>query len=143
MRISALWRVTAVAAIFLGAHGGVLAQAAPLAAGQVSGAEMQAWVDTDGLTVGGITLRNGCQFMAKNRGTERHERHVTVICDNNMAPWTVKGEGKVVGDKWCSKFTFPDGNTQDQCDELFKIGENKYEFRAGGVPISSVYRLIR
>jgi len=140
MRINALWRVTAVAAVLLCAHGGVLAQAAPLAAGQVSGAEMQAWAAADGFAVGGITLENGCQFLGKNRGTERH---LSVMCANDKAPWTVTGEGKVVGDKWCTKFVFPDSRTQDRCDELFKIGESKYEFRAGGVPVNLVYRLVR
>lgn len=139
MRISALWRVTAVAAIFLGAHGGVLAQAAPLAAGQVSGAEMQAWVAADGLAVGGVSLQRPCQFLGMSRGTERH---LSMMCAPDSAPWTVKGEGKVVGDKWCTKFKYPDGTTQDRCDELFKIGENKYEFRAGGVPVNRVYRLV-
>lgn len=140
MRISALWRVTAVAAISLGTHGGVLAQAAPLAAGQLSGAELQALVDADGLALGGVSLRNGCQFMAKNRGAERH---LSVFCDANVAPWTVKGEGKVVGDTWCTKFKYPDGSGQDGCEEFFKIGDNRYEIRAGGVPVSRVYRLIR
>jgi len=100
---------------------------------------MQAWVTADGLAVGGITLANGCQFLGKNRLTERH---LSVMCRGDSAPWTVKGEGKVVGDTWCTKFKFPDGTTQDRCDELFKIGENKYEFRAGGVPVNRVYRLV-
>jgi len=100
---------------------------------------MQAWAAADGFAVGGITLENGCQFLGKNRGTERH---LSVMCANDRAPWTVKGEGKVVGDRWCTKVTFPDLSTQDRCDELFKIGENKYEFRAGGVPVNRVYRLV-
>jgi len=101
---------------------------------------MQAWAAADGFAVGGITLENGCQFLGKNRGTERH---LSVMCANDKAPWTVTGEGKVVGDKWCTKFVFPDSRTQDRCDELFKIGESKYEFRAGGVPVNLVYRLVR
>jgi len=100
---------------------------------------MQAWVAADGLAVGGVALGIACQFLGINRGTERH---LTMMCNHDSAPWTVKGEGKVVGDTWCTKFTYPNGTTQDRCDELFKIGENKYEFRTRGVPVNRVYRLV-
>ncbi|MDP3759600.1 MAG: hypothetical protein Q8R01_03650 [Ramlibacter sp.] len=131
--------MTAVATIALSASGGVLAQTAPLAASQVSGAELQAWVDADGLALGGIDLQGGCQFLAKNKGGERH---LSVFCPGSPAPWTVKGEGKVVGDKWCVKFRFPDGNVSDQCEEFFKLGDNKYEIRLAGKPLNRVYRLV-
>jgi hypothetical protein len=139
MRIFSLSCMTTVAAIALSASGGVLAQTASIAASQVSGAELQSWVDADGLALGGIVLQNGCQFLAKSKGGERH---LSVFCPNNVAPWTVKGEAKVVGDKWCVKFLFPDGNVSDQCEEFFKVGDNKYEIRLAGKPVNRVYRLI-
>lgn len=119
--------------------GSALAQTAPLAPGQVSGAELQKWVDQDGLAVGGIGLQNGCQFLAKNRASERH---LAVFCPDSTAPWTVKGEGKVVGNQWCVKFRFPDGNSQDRCEEFFKVGDNAYEIRYNGMPVNRVYRLV-
>ncbi|NKE65987.1 hypothetical protein RAMLITH_09160 [Ramlibacter sp. RBP-2] len=128
---------TVVAAMVLAST--AFAQGSAPAPGQVSGAELQRWVDQDGLAVGGIGLQNGCQFLAKNRGSERH---LAVFCPDSMAPWTVKGEGKVVANQWCVKFRFPDGNSQDQCEEFFKVGDNAYEIRFNGVPINRVYRLV-
>jgi hypothetical protein len=139
MRTQVLTAITGAAAIALATHGSVLAQT-PLAADQVSGVELQKWVDADGLAVGGISLADGCQFLAKNKGSERH---VSVFCPNSMAPWTVKGEGKVVGNQWCVKFAFPDGNSLNQCEEFFKVGDHKYEIRYQGKPINTVYRLVR
>lgn len=132
--------IPAVAAIVFAAHGAVLAQAAPLAAGQVSGAELQSWVDADGLALAGISLQNGCNFFAKNKSGERH---LTVFCADNMAPWTVKGEGKVVGNQWCIKFRYPNGASDDHCEQFYKVGDNKYEIRLGDKVLNSAYRLVR
>lgn len=127
------------AAIALLAHGAALSQTAQLAPGQVSGAELQAWLDADGLALGGISLRDQCQFIVK---TKNGDRHLSVFCPNDMAPWSVKGEGKVVGDRWCSKFRYPDGSASDTCEDFFKVGENRYELRVDGQPRHRVFRLV-
>lgn len=127
------------AATVFGVHLEALAQAAPLAPGQVSGAELQTWLDADGLALGGISLQDRCQFLAKNKSADRH---LSIICPNDLAPWTVKGEGKVVGNRWCSKFRFPNGTTSDTCEEFFKIGDNRYELRVDGQAKHRVHRLI-
>lgn len=128
------------AAVALFAHAGEAAsQTSDLAPGQVSGAELQAWLDADGLALGGITLGNQCQFLVKSKSGARH---LSVICPNDMAPWTVKGEGKVVGNRWCSKFRYPDGSSSDSCEEFFKVGDNRYELRVDGQAKHRVYRLI-
>lgn len=139
MRIDVVARPAAVFAVLLAMHGAAAAQPAQLAAGQVSGAELQSWVDADGLAVGGISLQDGCQYFAKNRGGERY---LTVFCPDSTASWTVKGEGKVVGNSWCVKFQYPNGASSDQCEDFFRTGDNKYEIRLKGKPINRAYRLI-
>ena len=132
--------VALTAAMTLMVHDPALSQTAQLAPGQVSGAELQAWLDADGLALGGVSLDNGCQFLAKNK---HGSRHLSVICPNDMAPWTVKGEGKVDGDRWCSKFRYPDGSSSDTCEEFFKLGENRYEVRrTDGHVKHRIFRLI-
>lgn len=131
-------RAAAVLAAILVAQGAVLAQT-PLAADQVSGAELQRWVEADGLALAGFDLRGNCQFMAMNRGTVRH---LALMCPGQQAPWTVKGEGKVVGNSWCVKFSYPNGTADDHCEEFFKLGENRYEIRMNGSAANRVSRLI-
>lgn len=139
MRTSALAATTAVVAAILIAHPGLSAQTAQLASGQVSGAELQSWVDADGLAVAGYDLKRNCHFMAKNK---QADRHLTVFCSDQSGPWTVKGEGKVVGNSWCVKFRYPDQTADEHCEEFFRLGENRYEIRLNGSAVDRVYRLV-
>lgn len=116
------------------------AQTAGLAPGQVSGAELKTWVEADGLAVGGYNLLNNCQFLAKNG--QGDARYLAVVCPGDPMPWTVKGEGRVVGDRWCTRFTYPNGTGADTCEEIFRIGDNRYEFRENGRVRSRLHRLI-
>ena len=117
---------------------GASAQTTSLAAGQVTGAELQAWVDADGLALGGIDLVGQCLFLAKNRGVERHP---SVFCSEDSAPWVVKGEAKVVGNSWCVKYRYPNGGGTDHCEEFFKDADGKLEIRRDGKPVNRAYRL--
>lgn len=129
----------AVLTIIGASHGDAVAQQARLAPGQVAGAELQKWVDADGLALAGLDLRRSCQFMAKNNSAERH---LSVFCPGDTAPWAIKGEAKVVGDSWCVKFRYPDGTADQHCEEFFKIGDNRYEIRVNGTAQNRVSRLI-
>lgn len=134
IRIHLFLFAAAIAALPLGSR----AQSAALASGQVAGAEIQAWFDADGMAVGGLNLGNGCAFMAKGAP----KRYQTVYCPG-MDPFTVLGETKIVGNQLCSKFVYPDGSSYDACQDLFKVGDNKYEVRVYGVTRSILYRLVR
>jgi len=123
----------------LAAASGAWAQGEALAAGQVSGAEVQAWLEADGFPVAGISLANGCYFITRGPGTARGQ---SVHCPA-MAPFTVTGEAKVSGNQLCSKFAYPDGSVLDRCSDIVKVGENKYEFRSQGRTTHVVYRLVR
>lgn len=131
---------TAAALTIVGAsQGAALAQQARLAPGQVPGAELQQWVDADGLALAGFDLRGSCQFMAKSNSATRH---LSVFCPGDAAPWVVKGEGKVVGNSWCVKFSYPNGTADNHCEEFFKIGDNRYEIRVNGIARNRVARLL-
>ena len=134
----ARWAV--IAALALAAQGTVWAQAAPLAPNQVSGAELQAWLDADGFPVGGVNLGNGCHFIAKGKDLARIQ---TIFCPNMAQPFNVTGEIKIVGNQMCSKFSYPDGSKLDACQDVFKVGDNKFEVRVGGTARSVLYRLVR
>ena len=133
-------RWATVAALALAAQGPVWAQAAPLAPHQVSGAELQAWLDADGFAIGGVNLGNGCHFIAKGKDLARIQ---TVYCPTMAQPFTVTGEVQIVGNQACSKFVYPDGSKFEGCQDLFKVGDNKFEFRTNGTVRTIVYRLVR
>lgn len=139
MRTNALSGASTVLAAMLIAPAGLWAQTAQLAPGQVSGAELKAWVAADGLAVAGFDLKRNCHFMAKNK---QADRHLTVFCSDQPVPWTVKGEGKVVGNSWCVKFRYPDQTADEHCEEFFRLGENRYEIRLNGSAVDRVYRLV-
>ncbi len=139
-----------VGALLLAAHGGVAAQApapaatsaatpATLAPGQVSGAELQAWFDAEGMPIAGINLRNQCYFLARGANDARRQY---IDCPG-MATFVVVGEGKVVGDQLCSKFSYPDGSRIDRCQDVFKVGDNRYELRVQGAVMTVFSRLLR
>jgi hypothetical protein len=136
----ALARLNIIAALALAATGSPWAQTAPLAPGQVSGAEMQAWIDADGFVVGGFNLGNGCHFIAKGRDAERIQ---VITCPTMAKPFTVTGELRIAGNQMCAKFSYPDGSRLDACQDLFKVGDNKYELRVDGAVRSVLYRLVR
>jgi hypothetical protein len=139
MKSRSVTRTVALVVLGCGIQGAACAQGASLAPGQVPGAEVQSWLDADGFAVGGIFLSNGCRFIASGKGTARVQ---SVHCPA-MAPFTVTGEGKVAGDQFCSKFDYPDGTRVDVCQGLFKVGENKFEFRSQGRATTVLYRLLR
>ena len=109
------------------------------ATSQVLAAELQAWFDADGFAAAGINLSNGCYFMSKGTGTERAQ---SIHCPTRP-PFTVTGESRVVGNQICSKNSYPDGSTVAHCQDVFRIGENKYEMRVEGRPTTLMYRLVR
>jgi hypothetical protein len=127
-----------VAALALGSSCGATAQPA-LAPGQVSGAEIQSWFDADGFAIAGINVGNRCYFMARGANDARRQ---TVDCPSMPPPFSVVGEGKVVGNQLCSKFDYPDGSRIDRCQDVFRVGDNKYELRFEGRVMSVIHRLL-
>jgi hypothetical protein len=113
--------------------------AAQPSAVQVTGAEIEAWFAADQMAVAGINVINGCHWINKGPGTARSQ---TVYCPNSQ-PFTVTGEARVDGNRLCSKFTYPDGSRYEGCQEIFKVGENKYEARLNGATRTLFYRLVR
>jgi len=134
--VSRVQRFVGVAVCALGFPLAVLAQSAP---GQVSGQEIESWFAADQMSVAGISLMNGCHWITNG---PKERRYQSVHC-LNQPPFTVTGEARVEGDRLCSKFTYPDGSRLDACQDIFRIGENKYEARVNGVPRNIMYRLVR
>ncbi len=106
---------------------------------QILGAELQAWFDADGFAAAGINLSNGCYFMSKGSGSGRAQ---SIHCATRP-PFTVIGESRVVGNQICSKNSYPDGSTVAHCQDVFRIGDNKYEMRVDDRPMTLMYRLVR
>jgi hypothetical protein len=105
----------------------------------VSGAELQTWLDSDGMAVAGMFLRNGCYFMAQGTGNRRQQ---SVKCAGRE-PFAVIGEASVKGNQFCSKFSYPDGVVADVCQDVVRVGDNKYQMRnAGSQPTVVFYRLL-
>ncbi len=126
----------AAALIGLVPAGEAAAQAQP--AVRVTGAELESWFASDQMAVAGIGLNN-CHWITKGPGSSRSQ---TVHCPGS-APFTVTGQAQVQADRLCSKFVYPDGTRFEACQEVFKVGDNKYEGRDDGVLRNVFYRLIR
>jgi hypothetical protein len=105
----------------------------------VTGDELQAWFASDQMAVAGINLSNGCHWLTKGPMQARWQ---TVFCPN-AEPFTVKGEAQVQGHRLCSKFVYPDGSRFEGCQEIYRIGQNRFENRIDGVPRSVFYRIVR
>jgi len=138
MSITLFPPVVAAAAAALLIIGSPLAQTVTVPS-QVLGAELQAWFDADGFAAAGINLSNGCYFISKGGGNERAQ---SIHCAGRPV-FTVIGESRVVGNQICSKNSYPDGSTVAHCQDVFRIGENKYEMRVDGKPMTLMYRLVR
>jgi hypothetical protein len=116
-----------------------MAQAPAVGPDVVSGAELQRWLDSDGMAVAGMFLRNGCYFMAQGTGNRRHQ---SVKCAG-LDAFVVIGEVRVQGDQFCSRFRYPDGVLADMCQEVVRVGDNKYQMRpVGSQPTTLFYRLL-
>ena len=125
-----------IGAIGLVACSAALAQAP--AAVQVTGAEIAAWFASDEMAVAGVSPINKCHWITKGPGQARTQ---SVYCPNS-APFTITGQAQVDGDRLCSKFVYPDGNRYEGCQEIFRVGDNKYETRVDGAVRNVFYRLI-
>ena len=129
------WVLSATVAMSVLA-GGAAAQPAAV---QVTGAELEAWFAADQAALAGVNVINNCHYIAKGSFAARSQ---AVFCPNAQ-PFIVTGEARVQGNQLCSKFVYPDGARLDACQDIFKVGENKYEGRLNGSPRSFFYRLIR
>ncbi len=105
---------------------------------RVTGAEIEAWFASDQMAVAGIGANN-CHWITKGSLQARSQ---TVYCPNS-ALFTVTGQAQIQDNRLCSKFVYPDGSRFEACQEIFKVGDNKYEARVDGVPRNIFYRLIR
>lgn len=115
-----------------------LAVAQAPAASRVTGAELESWFASDQMAVAGIGANN-CHWITKGPYQARRQ---TVYCPNSD-PFTVMGQAQVRDNQLCSKFLYPDGSRFEACQEIFKVGDNKYEARVDGVPRNIFYRLVR
>jgi len=137
MTVRRLACLAAIAAASLAPIGNTIAQSS--AAVQVTGAELESWFAADQMAVAGFTPANSCHWITKGPGQARTQ---TVYCPNSI-PATVVGQARVEGNRLCSKFSYPDGTKYEACQEIYKVGDNKYEARVDGVARNVFYRLIR
>jgi len=136
MKTGSLTMLAVAGMVGLAAGGGALAQMS--ATLRVSGAELAEWFARDQMAVAGIGFPSYCHYVVKGPGDARSQ---TLYCPNS-APITVIGQARIEGDRLCSEFVYPNGTRYQGCQEMFKVGENKYEARVDGVARSVFYRLI-
>ena len=91
------------------------------------------------MAVAGFNVNNSCHWIAKGPGTARSQ---SVYCPNSE-PFTITGEARVDENRLCAKAIYPDGSRFEGCQEIFKVGENKYEGRVNGATRTVFYRLVR
>ncbi len=106
---------------------------------RVRGADLESWFAADQMAVAGIGTANGCHWITKGPLTARSQ---TIYCPGS-APFTVTGVAKIQDDQLCSSFNYPDGSKFEACQEIYQVGENKYEARVNGAVRNIMYRLVR
>ena len=114
------------------------AQDPPLAPGQVSGAQLQSWLDQK-FAFAGVNHQNGCHLMTVGDAKSRIQ---FLSCPDGFAD-KLLGSARVQGNMHCATFAYPGRPAQEQCREWFKVGENKYEARSNGTATSTQYLLLR
>lgn len=130
------WRLMSVA---FGALFACAAYGQPSAGVRVSGAELEAWFAADQMAVAGVGVGNGCHWITKGPLSARSQ---TVYCPN-ASPFTVTGVARIQEDQLCSAFSYPDGSKFEACQEIYRVGENRYEARVGSTVRNIMYRLVR
>jgi hypothetical protein len=106
---------------------------------RVTGAELEGWFAADEMAVAGVSTGSGCHWLTKGPLGARTQ---TVRCPQG-APITVTGVASIQGDRLCSKFTYPDGSQYEACQDIYRVGDNKFEIRVDGVVRNVMYRLVR
>ena len=125
--------ISVLAIVFTGS-----AAAQATAGTRVTGAEIDGWFATDQMAVAGIGTATRCHWITKGPSIARSQ---TVYCPG-AEPFTVVGTAKVQGDQLCSVFTYPNGNRYEGCQDIYRVGDNKYEVRVNGVVRNVFYRLV-
>jgi len=107
---------------------------APVPAGeQVSGPQLQAWLDQK-FSYAGTHQASGCVILNTGVG---NGRALFVRCPNGWAE-KLLGTARVVGDSYCTNFPIPNTPPGDDCVTWHSIGQWKFEQRKGGALDTSV-----
>jgi hypothetical protein len=115
-----------------------IAEEPGLAPGQVSGVQLQSWLDQR-VAFAGVNHQNACHLMTVG---EAKARIMFLSCPDGFAD-KLQGSARVQGNMHCTTFPLPGRPVQEQCREWFKVGDNKYEARANGVATSTQYLLLK
>lgn len=126
------------AALLVGATG-VAAQ--PPLKGQVTGAQLQLWLDSKA-TWAGISHSSGCYYLSTwdGKGADGKGRYLHMHCPNGFSE-KVPGTMHVVGDQLCSTFKFPNMPVAEECVSWHMTGDAKFEQRSGELKKNLVYML--
>lgn len=125
-----------VGAALLSLGGSAIAQTSSLPAGQVSGAQLQAWLDGKA-TWAGLNHASKCTYLNSEHAT-KGRRLLFMTCPNGYAG-RFEGKVQVKGDELCSSFAQPVG---DDCVTWHQVGDATFEQRSGGSTLNTVYMLL-
>lgn len=133
--IAASWLAAGGVAFAQGAAPPAVAQGAPPPAGeQVSGAQLQQWLDRGFGFAGAVIRPHRCMLLNVAQG---RDRVLFVRCPNGWAERLV-GTIRVVGDSFCASFPIPNGPPGEDCVTWHSLGQWRFEQRKDGEPVVSV-----
>lgn len=93
---------------------------------RVPGDELRRWFSTYS-AIAGDNADNGCAFIVVTHSLSRRDQYFD--CGSvTSAVW--KGTARIVGDELCSR---GDGDPQERCSLVHRIGPDKYEMREGAI----------
>lgn len=113
-------------AMLLAASTGTLAQGSA-EPGQVSGAQIQKWLD-EGFSYAGVHRRSQCVIMNVAHASGRM---LFMRCPNGWAE-KIPGSALVKGDTYCTRFPIPNSTPGEDCVTWHSLGQGKYEQRKAG-----------
>jgi hypothetical protein len=127
-------------AVLLVGGSGAAAQA-PVLKGQVTGQQLQLWLDSKAAWAG-VSHTTGCYYLSTwdGKGADGKGRYVQLNCPDGLAD-KFPGTMRVVGDKLCSTFKFPNRPVGEECLSWHRTGEARFEQQDGELKKNSVYML--
>lgn len=129
------WSLIAATALLVSSTA-VIGQGPSLASDQMSGAQLQSWLDQK-FAYAGLHHTSNCTFM---NAWDPAGRALFLSCPNG---WSAKivGSARVDGDRLCTNFVIPNQPAGDECLTWHRIGDARFAQRAGGTTSASVVLL--
>jgi hypothetical protein len=132
MKQSRAW-VMGIAGLLVASATSGLAQSTAAAGENVSGAQLQTWLDQK-FSYAGVHHSSQCVIL---NVAQADGRVLFIRCPNGWAE-KLSGTARVVGDSYCTSFPIPNSPPGEDCVMWYSAGQGRFEQRKGNELNTSV-----